>query len=71
MKLDPKAQAERLGVTPKTLANWRYTGIGPPFFKYGDGRVVYDDAETEAWLATRRRRSTSDPGVASSPPAAA
>jgi predicted site-specific integrase-resolvase len=65
MKLDPKAQAERLGVTPKTLANWRVKdGKGPPFFKIG-GKVLYDEAETEAWLAARRRTSTSDLGAAS------
>lgn len=55
---DSKAQAEYLRVTTKTLANWRYLGSGPPYIQYGDGRVLYDEAETEAWLATRKRRST-------------
>jgi predicted DNA-binding transcriptional regulator AlpA len=61
MKRDVRAQAERIGLKPKTLDNWRSQGTGPPYYKLG-ARIVYDDAETDAWLATRRRTSTSDPG---------
>lgn len=61
MKRDEKATAERMGVKPKTLANWRSSGGGPVFFKVG-GRVIYDDADVDTWLASRRRTSTSDPG---------
>lgn len=60
---DTRAQAERIGLAPKTLDNWRSTGGGPPYYKIG-GRVLYDDAEVDAWLAARRRTSTSDPGPA-------
>jgi hypothetical protein len=50
-------QAARMGIKPKTLANWRSLGSGPPFYKVG-ARVVYDDADVDAWLATRKRTST-------------
>jgi hypothetical protein len=53
MKRDTKGQAERIGLRPKTLDNWRCMGIGPPYYKLG-ARVLYDDAETDAWLAERR-----------------
>ena len=48
--LPPKQAAEFLGVTPKTLANWRSAGQGPDYIKYGNtidnrgrkrGAVVY------------------------------
>ena len=61
MKRDTKGQAERLGITPKTLENWRSLGKGPPYFKLGS-RVLYDDVETDAWLAARRRTSTRGAG---------
>jgi predicted DNA-binding transcriptional regulator AlpA len=53
MKRDTKGQAARLGVQPKTLDNWRSQDVGPPYYKIG-GRVVYDDAEVDAWVAERR-----------------
>lgn len=61
MKRDSTAAAGRIGLSRKTLENWRSLGGGPPYYKLG-GRVVYDDAEVDAWLASRRRVSTSDPG---------
>lgn len=61
MKRDTKGQAARIGLSPKTLENWRSNGRGPPYYKVG-GRIVYDDAEVDAWFASKRRTSTSDPG---------
>lgn len=66
MKLDERSAAERMGIRGKTLANWRSLGGGPPFYKVG-GRIVYDHAEIDAWLATKRRVSTSDPGPSTDP----
>jgi hypothetical protein len=60
MKLDTPGAAQRIGgdnCKPKTLENWRSLGIGPPFYKIGS-RVVYDAAELDAWLATRKRTRT-------------
>jgi hypothetical protein len=50
-----------LGIGTQALAKMRLTGDSPPFFKVGR-RVLYDRDELDAWLATRKRRSTSDPG---------
>lgn len=50
-----------LGLGRQALAKMRLTGDSPPFFKVGR-RVLYDRDELDAWLATRKRRSTSDPG---------
>lgn len=53
--------AARLGMAPQTLAKLRWSGDSPPFVKIGR-RVFYDDSDVDAWIATRRRRSTTDPG---------
>jgi len=55
-------EAARIGVAPKTLANQRSRGDGPPFIKLG--RLVrYDPDLTDAWLAERVRVSTSEVAV--------
>ncbi|MHB0978149.1 MAG: type IV secretion system DNA-binding domain-containing protein [Minisyncoccota bacterium] len=53
--------AEYLGLATQTLAKLRLSGDSPPYFKVGR-RVLYDRDELNAWLALRRRRSTSDQG---------
>lgn len=59
MKRDTKAAAERIGLKQKTFENWRCQGVGPPFYKIST-RVIYDDADVDAWLASRKRHSTSE-----------
>jgi hypothetical protein len=59
MKLDTRAAAAHLGLKPKTLENWRWSGSGPAFYRLGY-RVMYDIVDLDAWLATRRHMSTSD-----------
>lgn len=59
--LDTSGAAVYLGLKPSTLHNMRVTGDGPMFVKLGR-RVVYDIADIEAWLVSRKRRSTSDTG---------
>lgn len=53
--------AAYLSLAPQTLAKMRWDGSSPPYFKIGR-QVVYDPVDLDAWLAVRRRRSTSDPG---------
>lgn len=53
--------ADYLGLSPATLETLRIRGGGPTFSKLGR-RVVYAREDLDAWLAERRRRSTSDPG---------
>ena len=45
----PAEVAERLGVSPATLANWRSAGRGPAYLRIG-GRVVYPEKAIEQWL---------------------
>lgn len=59
--LDTRRAAAFLSLSPKTLEAHRTRGGGPPFIKLGR-RVVYRQEDLDAWLAKRRRLSTSDPG---------
>ena len=61
--LSTRAAAEHCGLSPRTFEKWRLEGSGPPYRKLG--RIVrYDRDDLAAWLETRRRVSTSDPGPA-------
>lgn len=62
-KLRAPAAAAYVGLSPSTLAKMRLRGDGPPYSKAGRRAVVYDVSDLEAWLASRRRTSTSDHGV--------
>ena len=53
--------ARRTGLAVATLAKLRVTGGGPAFYKLG-ARVFYRGADLDAWIAARRRSSTSDRG---------
>ena len=58
------AAADYLGLSDSTLAKMRLRGDGPTYSKAGPRIVVYDVADLDAWLASRRRRSTSEEGGA-------
>jgi excisionase family DNA binding protein len=57
--LTTEQAARYVGLAKQTLAEMRVKGNGPPFYKSGR-RVVYKPSDLDAWLAARRRRSTSD-----------
>ena len=58
--LRPPAAGKHMGgVSTSTLAKWRLTGFGPAYSKAGRN-VVYHAQDLDGWLASRRRRSTSD-----------
>ncbi|SUS06442.1 Transcriptional regulator (fragment) [uncultured Defluviicoccus sp.] len=59
-KLRPPEAAAFLGMSTSTLAKWRVYGRGPPFSRLSRGLVVYDERDLEAFVAERRRLSTSD-----------
>lgn len=58
--LSANEAAPLLGVAPKTLANWRVAGRGPKHIRAGS-KVGYDINDIEAWKASRRVGSTSEP----------
>jgi hypothetical protein len=66
--LRAKEAATLIGIGPKTLANWRWRGLGPPFIKLpgkgGKGAVRYDRDTVLKWLDDRTRCSTTDTGNA-------
>ena len=61
--LTTKEAARYLRLRPSTLAQWRWTGSGPAYRKFG-GRVVYSQQELEEFAEAARRSSTSDRGAA-------
>ena len=48
----PKEVADYLQRSEKTLANWRCSGIGPPYVK-AEGGVLYRWPDVEKWLASQ------------------
>jgi len=61
--LTTRAASDALGLPAKTLEHWRLTGQGPVYLKLG-GRVYYTEEDLREWMASSRRRSTSDAGAA-------
>lgn len=63
-RYDVKGAADYIGMSAAFLNRHRITGTGPTFIKLG-GRVWYLQTDLDAWIDSRRRRSTSEyPGVA-------
>ena len=66
--LDSRAAAQRIGVSPNSLAKWRVYGIGPVYRKFGR-KVLYEDTAIDAFIARHPvRRSTSDTVSTTLPP---
>ncbi len=57
--LDNNQAADFLGLGRRTLENWRVRGDGPRFLRVGRA-IRYARSDLEAWLDTRRFRSTSE-----------
>lgn len=53
----PTALSTYLGVPLGTLADWRYRGVGPRFFKCGK-LVRYSRADVAEWQTANTRQST-------------
>lgn len=58
MNLLPSEAAARLRLTVGTLANWRVTGEGPPYIKFGR-KVLYPLAQIEKFENDHLRTATS------------
>ena len=58
--LNQKELADRWNLSPRTLEQWRWRGVGPRYLKLG-GRVIYRLADIEAFEVTRLHQNTSGP----------
>jgi predicted DNA-binding transcriptional regulator AlpA len=65
VRLPVRDAADYVGLSCSTLNKLRLYGGGPVFLKLGR-RVAYDVADLDAWLASKRRSSTSDDGLSGS-----
>jgi hypothetical protein len=52
--------ADYLGLSPSYLNKLRTTGGGPIFSAIGKRAIIYAKDDLDAWLASKRRRSTSE-----------
>ena len=59
-RLAASEAAAYIGVSLKTLQNWRFIGGGPPYLKINSRKTVYDTADLDQWLDERRFTSTAD-----------
>lgn len=58
--LTPKQVHGMYGFQPRTLAQWRWIGIGPDYIKQSPGRggrIKYKRSAIEAWLNERTVRT--------------
>jgi predicted DNA-binding transcriptional regulator AlpA len=54
----PGELAEKLGVSVRTLADWRRKGRGPRYFKVSYRAVKYAAEDLETWLQSLRGRTS-------------
>jgi excisionase family DNA binding protein len=52
--LTTEEAAEYLGLSKRTLQDWRCDLTGPPFIKFGPRHVKYDVQDLDAWVDERR-----------------
>ena len=55
--LNTRQAARLLGVSPGTLTNWRWCGLGPQFIQVGPRAVRYALADLEEFVVERRRQT--------------
>ena len=58
----PSEVAAILGVSRRTLEGWRLRGGGPAFVQISARACRYRKSVLQAWISSRERKSTSDPG---------
>jgi predicted DNA-binding transcriptional regulator AlpA len=58
----PAETADKLRVTQRTLADWRYRGYGPRFVRLSGRAVRYRESDLDAFVDGRTVHSTSDAG---------
>lgn len=60
LSVNANEAAAMLGVSPRTLANWRTQGIGPAFIRIGKvhSRTLYRLDDLNTWLDANRVETT-------------
>jgi hypothetical protein len=53
--LKPDEAGAMIAVSPKTLANWRVSGYGPPWYRVG-GAVRYSPTDLVTWVKSQERK---------------
>ena len=56
---DPHEASAYLRIAKQTLARWRCYGLGPRFVRIG-GRIFYDIADLDAFIAANKFHSTAE-----------
>ena len=64
--VDTREAAKQLNMSASFLNKRRTIGDGPPYIQAGR-RILYRPRDLRAWLASRLRTSTSDPGAPKGP----
>lgn len=66
LSVNANEAASMLGVSPRTLANWRTQGIGPAFVRVGavHSRTLYRVDDLHTWLNANRVETTASKAVA-------
>ena len=54
LQLGTKEAADVIGISVKTLCQWRMRRIGPPFFKLPNGMVFYNKNDIDEWVENLR-----------------
>jgi hypothetical protein len=71
--LTPAQTAERLQVEPRTLKDWRYRRVGPPFIRLNPRCVRYRQLDLDRWVAMQaietRRPASASSSAQGRPPA--
>jgi predicted DNA-binding transcriptional regulator AlpA len=60
--VDEKAAAEFLGLSPRTIQDFRQRGGGPRYIAISARCLRYRRIDLRAWADSRIRKSTADPG---------
>lgn len=56
--LTPKEVSTVLKVPTGTLDQWRYRGLGPPWFKLENGHIRYRESKFTEWLTAQEQRNS-------------
>jgi hypothetical protein len=58
--LTAKETAQLLNTSPGVLANWRYRGEGPPYYRVGKKKILYSIEEAENWIQKGKQMNGDD-----------